>query len=272
MIPTTTTKLAGSIAAKQSDLGPIIHHAGYDHLGLDYLYLPLEVSDGESAIEAIRALNFVGVAVSMPFKQEVMQYLDEIEPVAKEIRAVNTVVREGAKLVGYNSDWIGALNALSEVTDLKDKQVAVIGAGGAARAIVYALRKSGAHVTIYNRTAEDGKGLAEAFGQEFGGTPADLTRSNAYDIVINATSVGFKDPESRPVIDLSVLESKPIVFDVVFSPLETPLLKAARDKGCLVVPGYRMLLHQALFQFEKFTGKKAPIEVMERALREALTS
>ncbi len=156
------------------------------------------------------------------------------------------------------------MDALKEVVDLKGKRVALLGAGGAASAIAYGLKDNNARTTIYNRTEKKGRELAELFGQEFGG-PINNVSKKEYDILINATSVGFEKTD-QAIIDKEAVAEGKVVMDVVFNHLETPLLKSAKEKHCKIIPGYRMLIHQALFQFQLFTGHKAPFSVMEKAL------
>ncbi len=269
MIDNQTT-IVCSMAIKQGKLGAAMHNAAYAHLGLNYAYVPMTVTDLRGAIAGMRAFNFRGSAVSMPYKQPVMRYMDKIDPVAREIGAVNTISNKGGSLVGYNSDWIGAVAALKEAGPLKGMRAVLLGAGGAARAISYGLVKGGAEVTIFNRTPAKARLLARKFGLEFGGTISAAGACGDYDILINATPVGFY-PETG-ISPLAAEDIRPgkIVMDVVFNPPHTPFMENARRRGCTVVPGYRMLIHQALFQFEEFTGRKAPFAVMERALRRAL--
>lgn len=265
---TKDTKVVVSLANKQSSLGAAMHNAGYEVLGTNFVYIPITTDDCKNAIAGIRGLGIRGASVSIPHKQEVIRYLDKIDPVAKTIGAVNTVANDNGVLTGYNSDWIGAVAALKEVTNLNDKKAIVIGAGGAARAIVYGLTKNKAKVTVYNRTVDKGKELADSFRVSFGGDLKDVRKASDYDIVINTTSVGFGSDES--LVDEEFFRPNTVAMDVVFVPAETEFLKKAKTAGCKIVPGYRMLIHQALFQMELFTGKKAPFDVMEKALLEVL--
>lgn len=264
---TQDTQLVVSLAGKQNSIGAAMHNAGYEALGVNFVYVPITTSDPKNAIAGIRGFNLKGNTVSMPHKQTVMDYLDKVDPVAQAIGAVNTVLNEDGVLTGFNSDWVGAMTALKEVTDLKDKRVVVIGAGGAARAIVYGLKQNEAHTTIYARDEEKAKKLADEFDAQFGGTLENLP-SAEYDVVINATSVGFGNNET--IVDESFFKPDTVAMDVVFVPAETTFMKAAKSRGAEVVAGYRMLIHQALFQMELFTGKKAPFEIMEKALLDAL--
>jgi len=265
---TKDTKLVTSLASKQNSIGAAMHNAGYEALGVNFVYIPIATDDIKNAIAGVRGLNLVGSSVSMPHKQTVMQYLDEVDEVAKTIGAVNTVVNENGVLTGYNSDWVGAMTALQEATELEGKKVIVIGAGGAARAIVYGLMQNNAKAVVYDRTPEKAKELAESFNAEVGGDLEALKSVDSYDIVINATSVGFGTDES--VVSEDFFKPNTVAMDVIFVPAETMFLKHAKAKGAKTVAGYRMLIHQALFQMEKYTGKKAPFEVMEKALLEAI--
>lgn len=264
------TKIICSLAVKQSKLGALMHNAAYQHLGVNYIYVPLTVSDLKGAITGIRAFNVRGSSVTMPYKQEVMKYLDRIDPVAKQIGAVNTMLNEKGVLTGYNSDWIGAVEALKEVSTLRNKKVVLIGAGGAARAIAYGLKKNGSKIIIFNRNKGRAGELAKEFGLEFGGGIDDIGKAKSYDIMINATSVGFYPNSDDSIVGSSGIKGGTVVMDVVFNPIETPFLKLAKAKNCKIVPGYRMLVHQALFQVELYTGKRAPFKIMETALTNGL--
>lgn len=268
---TKETRLLVSFAAQQNSLGAAMHNAAYAAIGENVIYVPVATDDIENAIAGVRGFNLQGNTVSMPHKQTVMQYLDKIDPTAEKIGAVNTVSNDNGILTGHNSDWVGAISALKEVTELEGKKVIVIGAGGAARAIVYGLIENKAHVIIYDRTTYKGKELADTFGATFGGGLTALNTASDYDIIINATPVGSAKFESNEsIVDETFFKTGTIAMDVVTVPTETTFLKHAKGRGVKVVPGYRMLIHQALFQIELFTGKKAPFDVMEKALMKAL--
>ena len=250
------TNLCGSIAIKQSNLGSVMHNTAYGSLGVNFFYMPFTVSDCENAVKGIRALNIRGSSVSMPYKQEVIKYLDKLDPIAKEIGAVNTIVNDNGVLTGFNSDWIGAMEALKEVSKLENKKVIMIGAGGAARAIAYGLKINKAETTIFNRTKEKARYLAKEFHLKYGGGINEIKKVNDYDILINATSVGFVPDEKDSVLSLDEIKENKIVMDVVINPMITPFLSYAQKKNCKIISGYRMLIYQALFQIEKYSGKK----------------
>ena len=246
---------------------PSIHNAGYKKLGIDdeFIYLRAEVKpkDLKMAIDGVRGLGIRGVSVTMPHKQEVMKYLDKIDNEAKRIGAVNTIVNTNGKLTGFNTDFIGAIVALEKKTILKGKKIAVIGAGGAARAIVYGLKKKGSTIKIFNRTLDRAKKLAKEFGCEYGDLDS-LEQVANMDIIINATSIGMNEDKSP--IDKKILNKNQIILDAVYSPKETKLIKDAKEKGAQVVYGYEMLLYQGVEQFKLYTGFDAPVEAMREVL------
>lgn len=257
--------LCGSIASVPSELGAIMHNAAYKAAGVPFSFVGFGVEDTKSAVDAIRSLGIRGMGVSLPHKVAIMQYLDKVDRIAFEIGAVNTVVNDSGYLTGYNTDWIGAKHALEEQINLKNKKAIVVGAGGAARAIVYALKNGGSEVVIYNRTETNGKKTAKDLSVDFGGDFTRLSSIEDYDIIINATSVGLNEP-NKSSIPSSVLKPEKVVLDVVIIPPNTKLLKEARSKRCIAISGTRMLIYQAVRQFELYTGKKAPIEAMEQAV------
>ena len=262
-MPHSLPTLCGSIMGTPFSLSAKIHNAAYAALGLDYTFVCFGVEDPVAAVAAIRALGVRGMNVSMPYKTAVMPHLDKIDESAHVIGAFNTINNVDGVLTGYNTDYLGAIRALQEVTTLSAKRIAVIGAGGAARAVVYGCLQAQAQVTVFNRSADRGVALAEALGARWGGSVEAFT-AKAFDIVINATSVGFKQPDSNPLD--GHLASHLIVMDVAFMPVQTALLLQANALGCITVAGTRMLVHQACRQIELYTGKEAPIDIMEQAM------
>lgn len=251
----------------KSSRSPSLHNVGYKALGVEdqFIYLRAEVKPEnlKLAVDGIKGLNIGGVSVTMPHKQEIMKYLDKIDETAQKIGAVNTVVNKDGILTGYNTDWVGAILALEKKTNLNEKTVAVIGAGGAGRAIVFGLAKKGAEVKIFNRTIENAKELAEEFGGEYRSLDK-LNEASDMDIIVNATPVGMNEDKSP--ISKDYLRKGQIILDAVYSPKETRLLKDAEDKGATIVYGYEMLLYQGVEQFKMYTGLDAPVKEMEEAL------
>lgn len=254
-----------------------MHRAGYAALGLEYTYVPFKVTDVPGALVGMRALGIRGLGVSMPYKLEVLPFLDELDGLAERIGAVNTVVNEQGRLKGYNTDAVGARRALEEVRQLNGSRVTVLGAGGAARAVAFSLSEAGASVHIANRTESRAQELSVAIGRASGKTltsSGTSTKPPAADILVNASSAGMEGVLLEPPVagnDLaSFLGSANLVMDIVYKPMETRLLTEAKRLGKTTIFGGRMLLHQAAAQFELYTGLPAPLSAMDHALHEAL--
>ncbi len=245
-------------------LSPAMHNAAFRHYGMNAVYLAFDVTDLEKAVGGVRALGIKGLSVTIPHKEAIIPLLDAIDPVAERIGAVNTVVNRDGTLLGYNTDWVGAVKALEEATPLMGKRVVVLGAGGSARAVCMGLKEAGAGIHIANRTVEKARDLAALCSASWSGLD-ELDGIQAY-ILVNTTSVGMRPHEEGIPIDPQLLNRYSVVMDLVYSPLETRLLREARDRGAIVINGLRMLLLQALAQFELWTGRLAPVDVMEKAL------
>ena len=263
-MPRSIPTLCGSMMKDPFTLGVRIHTAAYLVLGLDYTFVCFGVDDAKGAIAAMRTLGIRGLNVSMPYKQEVMAYLDRVDDGARQIGAVNTIDNVGGVLTGYNTDCVGAVRALEERTSLRGRKLALLGAGGAARAIVYGTRQAGAEVTVFNRSADKGRALSEAFGVRFGGAPEEFD-AGSFEILVNSTSAGYGASGINPV--QGRLAPHLLVMDIVFVPALTPLIRDAGALGCQTIDGTRMLVHQACGQVELYTGcAKAPFDAMEEAL------
>lgn len=258
--PIVCCSIAGSIGG----MGVAMHNAAFEHLELPYVYVSFEPDDLEHAVQSVRNLGFRGMGVTMPYKLDVMKYLDELDSSASEIGAVNTIVNNNGLLRGYNTDYLGAILALEEKTELKDKKVALIGAGGAGKAVAWGLKKHTDKISIYNIYEDEGREAAERFGVDYAGKPELLTSETEYDILINATSVGFKSDAT--IMTRDKFRPGSIVLDAVFIPIETTFVKEARAAGCQAIEGYKMLIHQACGQFKLYTGQEAPFEVMKNAM------
>lgn len=262
--------LCGSISHHPGPLGSVIHRAGYEALGLKYTYVPFRVSDLEGALHGMRALGIRGFGVSMPFKIEILRHLDQVDPLAARIGAVNTVVNDNGSLTGYNADAYGAAEALAQVTAIDGKKVLVIGAGGAARAVAHGLKDRGASIHLVNRRAEP----AEEIARSVDGTaaPLDSLRGlEGFDVMVHTTPVGMSDHPGM-IVPANWLRADLVVFDAVYKPVETELIKQARAIGAKIVHGGKMLLHQAFRQFELYTGHTAPREAMTKAMEVALAT
>ncbi len=254
----------------EHSLSPLIHNSGFKKLNINSAYLAFKVEDVKNAIDAIKEFGISGYSVTIPHKVSIMEYLDEIDPLAKKVGAVNTVLVKNGKLIGYNTDVAGAINPLKKITFLKGKNVFVVGAGGAARAIVLGLVNEKAKVTIFNRDFSHAQKLAKEFSVSAKELNELNSLSNDCDIIINATPVGMFPNVKESPVDESFFKKGMIVFDIVYNPLETKLIKNAKKKGCKVIPGVEMFLNQAYTQFEMFTNKKAPVELMRKVVLKEL--
>jgi len=263
MVDTRTRVFAVIGNPIEHSLSPLIHNTAFSELKVNNVYVAFKVTNVKSAIDSMKELNFGGYSVTIPHKVEVMKYLDEIDSLAKKIGAVNTVVNNDGKLIGYNTDVFGAINALKEKINLEGKKVYVLGAGGAARAIVAGLVEEKAIVTIFNIVPADAEKLANEFNCKW--KEWNTVDSNC-GILVNATSVGMSPNVDSMPIDAKLLKKEMLVFDVVYNPLETKLIKEAKKIGCTVVPGLEMFLGQAYAQVKLFTGKEAPRELMKKVL------
>ncbi|WP_255193712.1 shikimate dehydrogenase [Natronobeatus ordinarius] len=252
-------------------LSPPMHEAAYDELGLEARYVTFEPesADLESAIRGADALGICGLNVTIPFKRDVLEYV-EPDDLAKRIGAVNTIDFGGEHPTGHNTDAAGALRALERGdADLEGARAVLVGAGGAGRAIAFALADAGAAVAIANRTESTAHDLAAAVPNATGHGLESLPDLLAdADVLVNATSVGM-DEDVSPV-PAGALHADLVVMDAVYSPLETRLLREAADAGATTIDGAWMLLYQGVEALERWTGEAAPVEAMNDALRSTL--
>lgn len=263
-MPTSKPILCGSIAGSIGGMGIKMHNAAFQALNLPYTYVSFEPESAGGAIMAMRCLGIRGLGVTMPFKEQVIPFLDDMDDMSREIGAVNTIVNDLGKLTGYNTDGYGAIETLKEAGPIEGKRVAVMGAGGAAKTIVWELKRYTDDIILYNRGQERGEEVAERFGVKFGGAPSNLSAQSGYDILINCTSVGFKSNDT--ILTRDRLRPGSVVFDVVFTPVVTALAKEAEAAGCRVLRGTRMIMLQACKQFELYTGVPAPMDVYEAVI------
>jgi 3-dehydroquinate dehydratase/shikimate dehydrogenase len=267
------TRVYGVIANPVAhSMSPAIHNAAFYHCGVDAVYLPFRVDDVADFIPAYKELPVDGYSVTLPHKEAVIPLLDEIQPLAKRIGAVNTIVARDGRLHGSNTDWSAAVKAieggLPEGRSLSGKRVLLLGAGGASRAMAFGLAERGCHVTIANRTHERGVRLAADVGCEV--VPMADIGSVPYDILVNGTSVGMHPKVEGIPIDPALLRPDALTFDSVYNPLETRLLREARTVGCCTVDGLQMFVNQAVQQFELWTGLAAPRELMRSVVESRL--
>jgi shikimate dehydrogenase len=276
--PTATTSVAAVIGDPvRHSLSPVIHNAAFEALGLDWVYVALEVAAGgvPEAFAGVRALGLRGLSVTTPHKEAAAAACDALAGDATSLAAVNCVVNEAGTLVGHSTDGYGFVAALRDEAALDPRGCAcvVLGAGGAARSIALALSGAGAgEVAVVNRTparAEGAVALLGATGRVV--APDDVgTTVGAADLVVNATTVGMGDDGGLP-LDPSALRAGQVVADIVYEPRRTPLLAAAEQAGARTLDGLPMLVHQAAIAFELWTGVAAPVPVMLDAVGRSRT-
>ncbi len=275
-----STNIVGLIGHPvEHSFSPPMHNAAFDALNMDYAYVAFDVNpnDLKSAIEGAESLNIKGFNVTIPHKVDVMQYLDELDEVARLIGAVNTI--DFKNLKGYNTDGIGAVKAIEEVTSIKNKNVVVAGAGGASRAISFYIAKYGAEsLTILNRNEAKAESLASDVSDSglIGEVASDSINAignymESADVLIDATPLGMHpNINDEPIVKADMMDEDLVVFDAVYNPNETVLIKEAIKANAKPVYGIKMLLYQGAESFKIWTGKTAPIDVMEKALRNTL--
>lgn len=276
MTPTGRTRVAAVIGSPvRHSLSPVIHNAAFKVHGVDWVYTAFEVPPQQAgaAIDAMRVLGLAGMSVTMPHKELVMPALDAIDDHASVVRAVNTIVRdEDGRLVGHNTDGIGSVDALSQAGARLD-QVAVIGAGATARAVIAALAHAGAQVLVVNRSTDRLTDAVEIGNRVRRGSTIAVAAVGAGDCrtIVNATPLGMLGvaPDELP-FDVDGLGADHCVLDVVYHPLETPLVREARRRGCRVVDGLDMLCAQAARQQELWLGHRPRTGLMRDAALDEL--
>ncbi len=248
----------------EHSLSPVMQNAAFKYANIDAEYKAIEVmpEDLGAFMQFSYNENICGLNVTMPHKEAIGQYV-QADEIAQKIGAINTVYKEKDKFFGTNTDWRGIVDPLKAATKLKDKKVTILGAGGAAKAACYGLFKTGADVTIWNRTHEKAEELAKRWGFKASEEVGDS------EIIINCTSVGFEDAEESPVSS-KVFKYTEIAFDVVYG-VETKFTRDAKAAGAIVIDGLEMLLHQGYACFEIWTGQPAPKDMMRSAVKEQLT-
>ena len=281
----TNTRLCAVIGNPIAhSLSPAIHNAAFAELNLDFVYLACRVEDVKNALAGMRALeNFRGMSVTIPHKVQAMKYVDDIAEADRSIGSINTIIHEKDKLIGLGTDGPGALKALVDAgIDVDGKHILMLGSGGAARAIVFtlALKTRPAKLTLLDI---DEKMLGQLTADLKAGTPAPITSAlmtqtalatemDTAEIIIHCTPVGMHPNTDVSLIPADLFRPGQVVFDIVYTPLETKLLADAKSRGLTVICGVEMFVNQAVLQFEQFTGVEAPSDVMRRVVMENLKS
>ncbi len=277
---TKSTKVFGVIGDPIAhSKSPLIHNAAFRKTGIDAVYVPLRIpADGLIAsLKEFDRLGISGYSVTIPHKEAVLQFCDTMDRDTDDIGAANTLYRLNNEWAATNTDASAALEAIQDglkksggVTDLANRKVLILGAGGAARAVAFALKAKGAIVVVTNRSRERGKSLAEELGCQF--TSWENRASEVCDILVNCTSVGMHPNVDESPFEQTWLSDSMLVFDTIYNPEQTLLLKHARERGCATVGGMEMFIRQAGRQFELFTGVAAPLEYMTETLRRAMSA
>ncbi|MFB3888514.1 MAG: shikimate dehydrogenase [Candidatus Bathyarchaeia archaeon] len=267
----------------EHSMSPAMHNAAFERLGLDCVYVAFNVKPDmlAKAMRGVRGLGIRGLNLTMPHKTAVFAYLDEVDEIARFLGSVNTISNEDGRLKGFSTDGVGAVKALRENgVGLSGKRLLLLGAGGAARAIAYALAKEVKQLVILNRTEEKTKALAEVLTAKFnsrvvGGSLSPLNvQKNLLeaDVLVNATSVGMHPKEGETLVKPDWLRQNIAVMDVVYNPVETRLARDAKKAGAKVVSGVEMLIHQGAASFEIWTGRPAPVDAMRKAALKQLAA
>ena len=270
MIDAQTTYVAIFGNPIAHSLSPQMHNAAFNHLGLNLAFLAFKAKEAVEAAVAIRTLGLRGASITIPHKEAIIEHLDEVDDVGKAIGAVNTVVVQEGRLLGSNTDWLGVVRALEQVTELRGKRCLVLGAGGAARAAIFGLQNRGAEVCLMNRNQERGQSLAAEMNCTF--VEWQSWDGLEIELLVNATPIGMSATRDQSLISAQHLKENMVVLDMVYRPLETRLLKDATTAGSMCVSGLEMLLQQGVAQFEIWTGLEPPVEVMRQALVESLAN
>jgi 3-dehydroquinate dehydratase/shikimate dehydrogenase len=251
----------------RSSLSPIMMNTAFRRETVNAVYLALQTARLADLLKLVHEIPIQGLSITMPLKEEILPHLEQTDPLSAKIGAVNTIRLLDGKLYGFNTDVAGILGPLEKRIALRGAKVLVLGAGGAARAAVFGLRDRGAEVFILNRTAETAQKLARQSGSKT--IKKDAIAKTTFDIVVNATPVGMAGNKATPILEAKDLNTR-LVFDLVYNPLETPLIHLARQKGIPFITGIEMFVQQGARQFEIFTGKPAPEEEMFRVVLHAL--
>ena len=280
----TSTKLCAVIGNPIAhSLSPAIHNAAFQELGLNFVYLAFQVEDAKNALAGMRALQtFRGMSVTIPHKVEIMQHVDEIAEVDRNIGSINTVINEDGKLIGLGTDGPGALKAIVDAgVDLDGKNVLMLGSGGAARAIAFTLGRStkigelailDINESMLKQLTADLKAGTDARIKSELLTDSSLAAAmERADLIIHCTPIGMHPNEDASLVPSELFRPEQVVFDIVYTPLETKLVAEAKSRGLKIISGVEMFINQAVLQFERFTGADAPIEVMRRVVMEHLT-
>ena len=279
---TGKTKVAAVIGNPiEHSLSPPMHNAAYKQMGMDYVYVAFKIEKDNLShlIESAKTMGLVGLNVTIPYKTDIIEYLDEVDDTARRINAVNTIRFNDGMAKGYNTDGTGAVKSIEKYTELKNKKVLVLGAGGASKAITFTLLNHGINsLTIANRSRDNAIQLIDNLKKQTGFDQisyVDIEKADTIledvDIIINTTPIGmYPNVDADTPIKTEKINENHVVMDIIYNPLETKLLKNAKDNGATTISGTNMLINQGITAFEIFTDRTPSYESFEKALLEQL--
>ena len=265
----------------EHSLSPPMHNAAYKQMGMDYVYVAFKIEKDNLShlIESAKTMGLVGLNVTIPYKTDIIEYLDEVDDTARRINAVNTIRFKDGMAKGYNTDGTGAVKSIEKYTELKNKKVLVLGAGGASKAITFTLLNHGINsLTIANRSRDNAIQLIDNLKKQTGFDKINYvdieqadTILDSVDIIINTTPIGmYPNVDADTPIKTEKINENHVVMDIIYNPLETKLLKNAKDNGATTISGTNMLINQGIIAFEIFTDRTPSYESFEKALLEQL--
>lgn len=265
----------------EHSLSPPMHNAAYKQMGMDYVYVAFKIEKDNLShlIESAKTMGLVGLNVTIPYKTDIIEYLDEVDDTARRINAVNTIRFNDGIAKGYNTDGTGAVKSIEKYTELKNKKVLVLGAGGASKAITFTLLNHGINsLTIANRSRDNAIQLIDNLKKQTGFDQisyVDIEKADTIledvDIIINTTPIGmYPNVDADTPIKTEKINENHVVMDIIYNPLETKLLKNATDNGATTISGTNMLINQGITAFEIFTDRTPSYESFEKALLEQL--
>lgn len=273
-----STQIVGLIGWPVShSFSPLLHNTAFEACGINFAYIPLPVAPGwlAQAVEGLKALRFAGANVTIPHKVDIIPFLDEIDHAAEKIGAVNTIVVREGRLYGYNTDVPGFMRSLAQnQVAVEGKKIMLLGAGGAARAVICGLLGGQAEeIFLAARNIKQAEALADRYTEEGNLTPLELgseafrRKTAECALIVNCTPLGMQSyPQQMPSLDFSVLARDAVIYDLIYNPAHTPLLIKAKECGLKTVGGMEMLIEQGALAFEKWTGVAAPRDVMCRTM------
>ena len=242
-------------------MSPPMHNTAFRRLGLNAIYVPFQVTNLDDALLGMKALGIKGASVTIPFKEDIIDLVDDLDGTARKIGAVNTLLFKTEGIYGTNTDWMGALRCLETLLPIEGHTFAVIGAGGAARAVLFGITEKGGRAIVVNRSEEKGRTLAEEFGASF--VSLSQVHQLEGDCLVNTTPIGMHPKEDEIPVPQDILGRFKAVADVIYNPLKTTLLTKAEQAACRIASGFEMFVYQGVEQFELWTGLKAPVQDMK---------